>query len=81
VLLRSLLQGLSIAIGGATSCFVGTDCSFGSANYLMPIFGIPAGPITTVHACSIAGMSTATGFVAVQALQNSTVPAGKNWID
>ena len=74
-------QGLSLSIGGATACFVGTDCSFGSANYLMPFVGIPSGPISTVHASCIAGMSTGMGFMAVQAVQNRVVPAGKNWID
>jgi hypothetical protein len=74
------LQGLSVAIGGATACFVGTDVSFGAANFLMPVFGVDAG-VSTLQACSIAGMSTATGFVAVQAVQNVAVPTGKNWID
>jgi hypothetical protein len=72
--------GLSLAVGGATGMFVGTDVSFGAENYLAPIVGIPE-TASTVGSAAIAGSSTALGFVGVQAVQNTVVPAGKNWLD
>lgn len=71
--------GLSVAIGGAGACFVGTDVSFAD-NWLRPLVGVEA----TAHplsGCVLAGSSTAMGFVALQMTQNITVPSGKAWLD
>jgi len=71
---------LSLAVGGATGAFVGTDIGFGAQNWLRPVVGIEesmgelAGMVT-------AGSSTALGFAAFQGVQNVSVPRGKNWVD
>lgn len=46
---------LSVAIGGATACFVGTDVSYGDANWLRPIIGVEDGMvlITSVSVSSV----------------------------
>ena len=33
---------LSVAVGGATAAFVGTDVSFGDSNWLRPLVGVVA---------------------------------------
>jgi hypothetical protein len=66
---------LSVAIGGATACFVGTDVSYGDGNWLRPLVGIEE-EFATMHGCVLAGTSTALGFTAVQIAENivRTVP-------
>jgi len=77
---------LSVSIGGATACFVGTDVSFVNAttgmeeNWLRPIVGIEDGT-PDLTGMAIAGGSTALGFSGAQMVQNLTVPSGKNWVD
>jgi len=79
---------LSVSIGGATACFVGTDVSFvtgeGSAaidqNWLRPVVGIEDG-VSDLSGCVSAGTSTALGFTTIQMGQNLVVPSGKAWND
>eukprot|EP00501_MAST-03F_sp_TOSAG23-6_P002600 GSMAST32.ASY1.ANO1.2741.1 assembled CDS len=71
---------LSVSIGGACGCFVGTDVSFGASNWLRPVVGVEEG-ISALAASSTAGASTAMGFTAFQAVQNVTYTEGKNWVD
>lgn len=53
---------LSVAIGGATGCFVGTDVSYGDANWLRPLIGVEDG-MGAVHGSILAGTSTALGEI------------------
>jgi hypothetical protein len=71
---------LSVAIGGATACFVGTDVSYMDANWLRPIIGVEDG-MSNVHGAILAGTSTALGFGAVQSAQNVVYPMGRCWVD
>jgi len=71
---------LSVAIGGGTACFVGTDVSFGDANWLRPIVGVEE-TTPDLLGCVKAGTSTFLGFAAVQTPQNVVVPSGKCWTD
>jgi hypothetical protein len=71
---------LSVAIGGATACFVGTDVSYGDANWLRGIVGVEDG-LGAVHGSILAGTSTALGFGAVQTVQNVLYPMGRCWVD
>ena len=71
---------LSVSIGAATACFVGTDVSYGDANWLRPVVGIEDSFSVPLGMC-LAGSSTALGFFALQTVQNVVVPEGKNWID
>ena len=71
---------LSVAIGGATGCFVGTDVSYGDANWLRPLIGVEDG-MGAVHGSILAGTSTALGFTAVQTVQNIGYPMGRCWVD
>jgi hypothetical protein len=77
--LKSDVQ-LSIAIGAATAFFVGTDISFGAANWLAGIVGITASMSDLVGVC-IAGISTSLGFMAAQLVMAVMLPADKCWID
>lgn len=70
---------LSVAIGGAGACFVGTDISFAD-NWLRPIVGVEE-HMSNVTGMITAGSSTALGFLAVQMSQNIVVPKGVNWTD
>ena len=72
--------GLSVAIGGATGAFVGTDVSYGAANWLRPVVGVEDGMADLVG-CALAGTSTGLGFAALQTGENVLVPRGKNWVD
>jgi hypothetical protein len=73
--------GLSIAIGGATGFFVGTDAAYlPEQNFLISIVGIQPG-ISDVTGCAIAGSSTGMGFLAAQSTMNMAFPAGKCWVD
>lgn len=70
---------LSVAIGGATGTFVGTDVSF-SDNFIRPFFGVEDS-MSDVEGMIRAGASTSTGFLCVQTLQNVALPRGGNWLD
>jgi len=70
---------LSLAIGGATGAFVGTDLSF-SGNWLGGIVGVTDADSIATGMCK-AGSSTFLGFSAFQMVQNFVVPAGTNWTD
>ena len=71
---------LSVSIGAATACFVGTDVSYGADNWLRPVVGIEDSFSVPLGMC-LAGSSTAIGFFGLQTAQNVVVPEGKNWID
>jgi len=72
---------LSIAIGGATGFFVGTDAAYlPTQNFLLDVVGIADGTPDLTASC-IAGSSTALGFVASQSVLNVAYPAGKCWND
>lgn len=79
---------LSVSIGGATGCFVGTDVTFVTgegaaavdANWLRPVVGIEDSA-SDLSGMVSAGTSTALGFGGVQMVQNVVVPAGKSWVD
>lgn len=71
---------LSVAIGGGTACFVGTDVSFGDANWLRPIVGVEE-TTPDLLGCVKAGTSTFLGFGAVQVAQNIVIPAKSCWTD
>ena len=71
---------LSVAIGGGTACFVGTDVSFGDANWLRPIVGIEETTPDMVG-CAKAGLSTFIGFGVLQTAENEIVPARSCWTD
>jgi len=71
---------LSVAIGGATGCFVGTDVSYGDANWLRGVVGIEDGTADMVGQV-LAGSSTALGFAVTQTAQNVAMTKGKCWVD
>lgn len=70
---------LSVAIGGATGAFVGTDVGQ-IGNWLAPVFGIVDGTPDLIGS-AIAGSSTATGFLVFQTVENAVLTKGKNWVD
>jgi len=73
---------LSMAIGGASAFFVGTDTAYlaGHGNFLKPVVGIEDVD-TDLVGCVKAGSSTALGFLAAQSLQNISYPTGQAWCD
>jgi len=73
---------LSLAIGGATGAFVGTDVAYmdGAGNFLRPAVGIEEG-MSDIAGCITAGSSTALGFAVFQTGQNVTAKPGTNWTD
>lgn len=72
---------LSIAIGGATGFFVGTDAAYLPAeNFLIDIVGI-IDSTPDLMGCAIAGSSTALGFGVAQTGLNMVYPAKKCWND
>lgn len=71
---------LSVAIGGGTACFVGTDVSFGDANWLRPIVGVEE-TTPDLLGCVKAGTSTFLGFGVVQTAENVLIPAKSCWTD
>ena len=73
---------LSMAIGGASSFFVGTDVAYlgGEGNFLRPIVGVEDVDSDLLGVAK-AGTSTALGFVAFQSVQNVTFKAGTAWLD
>lgn len=74
-------KSLSVAIGGATGFFVGTDAAYlPSQNFLIGVVGIhDATP--ALAGCAIAGASTSLGFLSAQTTLNAIYPAGKLWND
>lgn len=74
-------KSLSMAIGGATGFFVGTDAAYlPDQNFLINIVGIQPGTPDIVG-CAIAGSSTSLGFVSAQSAFNLVYPAKKLWND
>jgi len=72
---------LSVAIGGATGCFVGTDAAYlPEQNFLLGAVGI-LDTTPDVTGCLLAGTSTSLGFCAAQSTLNMVYPAGKCWND
>ena len=72
---------LSVAIGGATGFFVGTDAAYlPDQNFLIDIVGIQDGT-PDLTGCAIAGTSTGLGFVSAQTPMNLIFPAKKCWND
>mmetsp|Transcript_4383 Transcript_4383/g.5371 ORF Transcript_4383/g.5371 Transcript_4383/m.5371 type:complete len:289 (-) Transcript_4383:139-1005(-) len=72
---------LSVAIGGATGFFVGTDAAYlPDQNFLIDVVGIKDGT-PDLLGCAIAGSSTALGFGAAQTGLNMVYPAKKCWND
>ena len=72
---------LSIAIGGATGFFVGTDVAYlPDKNFLIDIVGIHEGT-SSLAGCAIAGTSTSLGFAASQTGLNLAYPKDKCWND
>lgn len=72
---------LSMAIGGATGFFVGTDAAYlPDQNFLIDIVGITDGT-PDLMGCAIAGSSTALGFGVAQTGLNIVYPAKKCWND
>jgi hypothetical protein len=71
---------LSAAVGTGCGAFVGTDVSFGAANWLAPVVGIPE-KFGAARACVAAGLSTSIGFMANMVVQAAALPAKACWID
>ena len=70
---------LSVAIGGATGFFVGTDAAYlPEQNFLLHVVGISDGTPDLVG-CAMAGTSTSLGFMAAQSSLNVIYPTGKCW--
>lgn len=72
---------LSVAIGGATGFFVGTDAAYlPDQNFLINAVGIQDGT-PDMLGCAIAGTSTSLGFLSAQSTLNMIYPAKKCWND
>mmetsp|Transcript_25182 Transcript_25182/g.33422 ORF Transcript_25182/g.33422 Transcript_25182/m.33422 type:complete len:302 (-) Transcript_25182:144-1049(-) len=72
---------LSVAIGGATGFFVGTDAVYlPEQNFLIDVVGITEST-PELMGCAIAGTSTSLGFGVAQTGLNVAYPAGKCWND
>jgi len=73
---------LSMAIGGASSFFVGTDVAYlgGEGNFLRPVVGVEDFDSVGLGIAK-AGTSTALGFCAFQSVQNVVYPKGTAWLD
>jgi len=72
---------LSIAIGGGSAFFVGTDTSYmPDANFLYHIIGIHD-YTNPLYAAVLAGCSCSLGFGLTQTLFNILYPVGECWID
>jgi len=70
---------LSVAVGGAAGCFLGTDISYGAANWMTPI-GIQE-TYSPLLASTVAGTSTMLGFGVVQTGENLVYAKDKCWVD
>ncbi|KAL3804646.1 hypothetical protein HJC23_008461 [Cyclotella cryptica] len=74
-------KSLSLAIGGATGFFVGTDATYLPAeNFLLNVVGIHEG-MSPVNGCLVAGSSTSLGFLTAQTTLNTIYPTGRLWND
>ncbi|KAL7482398.1 hypothetical protein ACHAW6_008067 [Cyclotella cf. meneghiniana] len=74
-------KSLSLAIGGATGFFVGTDATYLPAeNFLLNVVGIHEG-MSPETGCAIAGASTSLGFLTAQSTLNTIYPSGRLWND
>jgi hypothetical protein len=72
---------LSVAIGGATGFFVGTDTAYlPDQNFLIHLVGIHEGTSDLMGA-ALAGSSTSLGFLSAQTTMNLVFPRGKCWND
>ena len=71
---------LSVAVGGAAGCFLGTDVSYGAANYLGSTIGIQDS-FSPLVSSAIAGTSTMLGFGVVQSGENLIYTKDKCWVD
>ena len=72
---------LSISIGGATGFFVGTDTAYlPEQNFLLPVVGI-TDTTSDFMGCTLAGTSTALGFVSSQSVLNIIYAKQKCWND
>lgn len=69
---------LSASIGAATGTFVGTDITFAD-NVIRPAFGVEDS-MSDLEGMVRAGMSTSTGFLCLQSIQNVTMPKNTGWI-
>lgn len=74
-------KSLSVAIGGATGFFIGTDAAYlPTQNFLLPVVGIHDTTPALVG-CALAGTSTSLGFTAAQTTLNLIYPKDKLWND
>lgn len=74
-------KSLSVAIGGATGFFVGTDTAYlPTQNFLINAVGIHDAT-SAFGGCTLAGTSTSLGFLSAQTTLNAVYPAGKLWND
>jgi hypothetical protein len=71
---------LSVAVGGAAGCFLGTDVSYGAANWMGSAIGIQD-TFSPLLASSVAGTSTMLGFGVVQTGENLVYAKDKCWVD
>jgi hypothetical protein len=71
---------LSVAVGGAAGCFLGTDITYEAANWLRPVVGIEE-TASALASSVLAGSSTALGFFVVQMGENAVYPKDKCWVD
>lgn len=71
---------LSVAVGGAAGCFLGTDVSYQAANWMAPVIGIQESYSAATASC-LAGTSTLLGFSVVQTAENLVYPKDKCWVD
>lgn len=73
---------LSMAIGGASSFFVGTDVAYlgGEGNFLRPLVGVEEFDSDLLGIVK-AGTSTGLGFCVAQSIQNVSYKPGQAWLD
>jgi len=71
---------LSVAVGGAAGCFLGTDVSYAGANWMGPLIGIQD-TYSPLLSSTVAGTSTMLGFGVVQTGENLVYPKDKCWVD
>jgi hypothetical protein len=71
---------LSVSVGGAAGCFLGTDVSYEAANWMAPAIGIQDFH-SPAMASTIAGTSTFLGFSVVQTGENLVYAKDKCWVD
>ena len=71
---------LSVAVGGAAGCFLGTDVSYGAANWMGGAIGIQD-TFTPLVSSAVAGTSTMLGFSVIQTGENLIYPKDKCWVD